>query len=68
MINSNYEETNQIIEEEISIIFNDYDIDELSQYEKRKRIFEYLVENITYDNDQLDKIKFNNMKTQKKVI
>jgi hypothetical protein len=66
MINSNYEETNQIIEKEISIIFNDYDIDELSQYEKRKKIFEYLVENITYDNDLLDIIKFNNMKTQKK--
>ena len=68
MININYEETNQIIEKEISIIFNDYDIDELSQSEKRKKIFEYLVKNITYDNDLLDKIKFNNMKTQKKVI
>lgn len=68
MINSNYEETNQIIEKEISTIFNDYDIDELSQYEKRKKIFEYLVENITYDDFSKHNINISKAKTTKKVI
>ena len=56
----NIEEINRKIEEKITEIIHDTNI---SLQEKRKTIFEYLCKNITYDNNLLDKIKFNSMRT-----
>lgn len=41
----------------INIIFNGYDISNLSYYEKRKMIFEYLTNTLNYDYDLLNQIK-----------
>lgn len=42
---------------DIKHIFNGYDIDILSDFEKRKIIFEYLSNNISYDFELLDAIR-----------
>lgn len=51
----------QLIEEKLeqmlNTIFNGYDMDALSSYEKRKIIFEYLTNNLEYDYDLLGKIR-----------
>ena len=41
----------------LNIIFKDYDIGTLTNYEKRKIIFTYLSNNITYDEELLNQIK-----------
>lgn len=41
----------------INKIFYNYDINDLSYYEKRKMIFEYLIENLSYDYQLLEEIK-----------
>ena len=46
----------------INIIFKDYDINNLSPYEKRAIIFEYLTNNLSYDYELLQEIK--NFKTK----
>jgi len=61
----NYEEIKLKIRKKISEIEEFYNINmnELSIYEKRKYIYEYLCMTLSYDFDLLEKIKFNNMRT-----
>lgn len=61
----NYEVIKSKIRKKISEIEKFYNInmDELSFYEKRKYIFEYLCTTLSYDSSLLEKIKFNNMRT-----
>lgn len=44
------------LKETINMIFNDYNINDLSFYEKRNIIFEYLVNDLKYDYDLLEQI------------
>ena len=44
------------LKDTINCIFQDYNND-LSLYEKRKMVFDYLVDNLKYDYELLDKIK-----------
>lgn len=60
----NYKEIDKKITNKINEIFIN-NIHELTQFEKRKIIFNYLINNIKYDNELLDKIKFNKMKLSK---
>jgi len=55
MINWNEIETK--LDGTLDTIFYDYDINDLSFYEKRKVIFEYLTNNLEYDYDLLEKIR-----------
>lgn len=57
MKQGNWNNINSYLIEKVNIIFKDYNISELSDYEKRKIIFEYLCSNISYDYDLLEKIK-----------
>lgn len=45
------------LQNKISEIFKDCTLNELSSYEKRKKVFEYLCSELSYDYDLLDKIK-----------
>ena len=45
------------LKDTINCIFQDYNINDLSLYEKRKMVFDYLVDNLKYDYELLDKIK-----------
>lgn len=47
-------------------IFKDINVNNLDIYTKRKMIFEYLCNNIEYDYELLEKIKFNTLNTNKR--
>ena len=47
----------QELSQMIKIIFADCNIDNLSSYEKRERIFSYLTDTVSYDFDLLEKIR-----------
>ena len=55
----NWTEIQTKIKEKIKQIFFCYDMDKLSLYEKRKIVFEYLCNNLSYDFKLLEKIKYN---------
>lgn len=57
METGNWKEIDFKILKKIDEIFQYYDIKKLSDFEKRKIIFEYLCNNISYDFDLLDNIK-----------
>ena len=52
-----WEEINNQLEERIKKIFKDRNLEELSNYEKRKTIFEYVCKNGIYDLKSLENIK-----------
>lgn len=54
--------------DKINIIFKGYDINSLSFYEKRKIIFEYLTNNLTYDYKLLEQIRNVNIKIARNPI
>lgn len=54
----NYKEISNKLDYEISKIFQSYNLDTLSQFEKRKIIFDYCVNEIKYDKQKLLEIKF----------
>ena len=53
----NWKDVQDNLTKTINIIFNSYDISNLSYYEKRKMIFEYLTNTLNYDYDLLNQIK-----------
>lgn len=53
----NWKDVQDNLAKTINIIFNGYDISNLSYYEKRKMIFEYLTNTLNYDYDLLNQIK-----------
>lgn len=57
IIMESWEEINQQLDITIDKIFENYAIHELSEYEKRKIIFDYLCSTLTYDYELLEKIK-----------
>lgn len=57
MKRGNWNEISNKIDSDISIIFDGIDISVLSDYEKRKIIFEYMCNNFSYDFSLLDSIK-----------
>lgn len=56
----NWIEINFKLQKKLEEIFNNYNIESLSDYEKRKIIFEYLCNDLTYDYDLLNDIKLFN--------
>ena len=52
----NWEDIKTILQTDLNEIFNGTDITDMSDYEKRKMIFDHLVEKITYDYDKLNDI------------
>ena len=53
---ANWQEIKTKLEDKLRIIFNGIDLNSLSDYEKRKIVFEYLTKTISYDYDTLNKI------------
>jgi len=64
MVVGNWSNIKNYLHDTLNKIFKNYDIILLSNYEKRKIVFEYLCNNLSYDYDLLDKIRdFNINKT-----
>ena len=57
MEKGNWEQMQLKLHDDLKIIFRDYDIKSLTDYEKRRIIFEYICDNVTYDFDLLDDIR-----------
>lgn len=55
--NSNWNLIKYNLINQINTIFCNYDINDLNYYEKRKIIFEYLINNLSYDYQLLEEIK-----------
>ena len=53
----NWQELENKLHSKIKEIFKDYDLDELSNYQKREIIFDYLCNTLSYDYELLEKIK-----------
>lgn len=53
----NWDCIKNVLHKNLNIIFQDCDINLLNNYEKRKIIFEYLCNNVSYDYDLLDNIR-----------
>ena len=52
-----WDEIKKILHQDLMKIFKNEDINILTDYEKRKMIFEYLTENISYDYEKLENIR-----------
>ena len=52
-----FEKINQLVENEINIIFNNLDISQMSNYEKELIIYNHLIQTKEYDYDLLEKRK-----------
>lgn len=64
MVTGNWNNIKHSLHDVLNKIFKDYDIDLLNSYEKRKIVFEYLCNNLSYDYDLLERIRnFNLNKT-----
>lgn len=57
LIMRNWESIEENLIKTLNIIFKNYEVNELSSYEKRKIIFEYLSSILSYDYDMLEKIR-----------
>ena len=57
LLMENWKDVQDNLTKTINIIFNGYEINNLSYYEKRKMIFEYLTNTLNYDYDLLNQIK-----------
>lgn len=57
METGNWNEIKPKLQETINIIFESCEMDKLTDYEKRKMIFEYLCNNVTYDFELLESIR-----------
>lgn len=70
-MNNNLEKW-ELIQNELNIliqkIFNEYDIKELTNLEKRKIIFDYLTDTISYDYKQLERIKNKTKQPSQKIF
>ncbi len=62
MDHCNWQEVKEKLDKENAIIFQNYNINNLSDYEKRKIIFDYLCNNLTYDYDKLIDLYLSNLK------
>lgn len=57
MEKGNWKQIRVKLHDDLNIIFKDYDIKNLKDYEKRRIVFEYLSNNITYDFELLEAIR-----------
>lgn len=54
-----WNEMSIILDDMLNKIFNNTDFNSMTNFEKRKRIFDYMVNNVKYDYQLLEDIKFN---------
>jgi hypothetical protein len=57
MEKGNWEQIQIKLHDDLKMIFKDYDVKNLKDYEKRRIVFEYLSNNVTYDFELLEAIR-----------
>lgn len=67
MNRGSWDEVECSLKKDLSIIFENINIYELSDYEKRKKIYEYLTEAVSYDYEKLEEIHRANLDHDLKV-